>query len=147
MASWLILSVLLIGLLSTSQAQDLERLRSRLEQLSIHQQAREEFPEELVERAGEALDQLTTLWTNPNSAKTLLLNGRKAADIPWRCLEAAENLLRYTDSMGLPVAVDAVDSFGKIGSGMAGCSVCLQQVFCLFSTQNTLSLYRIGPFF
>ena len=107
--------LLLCGVFSSTQGQDLDRLQHRVEQVAAQREISKEFPEEFVEIAQETVDSLTKLWTGPGSARSVLDTNDDS--ISWNCLLAAWNLTHYTDSYGLPIAVDVLDAFGKIGPG------------------------------
>ena len=116
MATKCILVLLLLGcVLTSTQGQDLDRLQQRVEQVAAQREISEEFPEEFVEIAQETVDSLTKLWTKPGSVKSVLDTSNDPT--PWNCLSAAWNLTHHTDVYGLPVAVDVLDAFGKIGPG------------------------------
>ena len=120
---------LLLGvLLSSIQGQDLNRFQRRMEQLVAQQEIRKEFSQDFVEIAQEIVDSLTKLWTEPGYVESLI---DTEDDIPWNCLSAAWNLTHYTDEYGLPVAIDVLDAFGKIGPGK------LPET-CFFSCLSTL---------
>ena len=113
----MILLFLAAAVFCCALGQDLELIQHRAEQLSAQQELRREnYPLEVIEHVEKALDQLTKLWTDPESAEGLL-DARNDDYFPYECLHAAWNLSLRTDDQGIPVLVDVIDSFGKLGAG------------------------------
>ncbi len=118
MNTWLkVLLFLAAAVFCCALGQDLELIQYRAEQLSAQQELRQENdPLEVIEHVEKALDQLTKLWTDPESAEGLL-DARNDVYSSNKCLQAAWNLSSRTDDYGLPLLVDVIDSFGKLGAG------------------------------
>ncbi len=108
--------ILAVAVFCCALGQDLELIQYRAEQLSAQQELRRDYPLEVIEHVEKALDQLTKLWTGPESAEGLL-DARDDDYSSNKCLQAAWNLSSRTDDQGIPLLVDVIDSFGKLGAG------------------------------
>ena len=108
------------GLLTAIQGQDLDRMNKKIDQKLFQQSILDEYgDEDLKQLITEPLLAFKTLLTDPSSLETLLsANNVGNTTFPLQCLEAAWNLTKYNDSFGLPLIVDVLDAFGKIGPGM-----------------------------
>ncbi len=100
--------------------QDLELIQTRGEQLSGQEDLSRDYPLEVLEHLRKSVDQLTKLWTDPESAEGLLADD----SFPNQCLQAAWNLSYVNDAQGVPLLVDVIDSFGKLGAGQCSVFTC-----------------------
>lgn len=116
-----VIACLVATLFTAIQGQDVDRINQKFDQKLFQQSILDEYgTEDVKELIKEPLLAFKTFFTDPSSMETMLNAASNVGNstFPLQCLEAAWNLRKYNDSFGLPLIVDVIDAFGKIGPGM-----------------------------